>query len=108
MVGGASRDRTDDLIVANSEPCPGRRDTEEVQIARRGSVHAGLRAVPCPSVVPERHSPTPSDMGMDRGVTTQVTTQNPVSFPLPARQLSRGYPPHPRLVYVPGRVQKKF
>jgi hypothetical protein len=40
---GASRARTDDLIVANSQPCPRCCDTEEVRVAPRGSVHAVRR-----------------------------------------------------------------
>src|ERR1019366_447603 len=73
--GGASQDRTDDLIVANSQPRARRRDSEEARIAPRGSVHAGLPAVPCPSPGPERQRPTAPETGRDARVTTQVTTQ---------------------------------
>ena len=103
--GGASRDRTDDLIVANSQPCPRRRDTEEVGIARKGSVHAAWVAVPCSAIVAERHGARAPETGRDRRVTTQVTTQNsrPTLF-----ELSRGYHPGMPPVNVLTRVQKKF
>ena len=42
----------------------------------RGSVHAGLPAVRCPSCVPERQRPTAPDAGRDARVTTQLMTQN--------------------------------
>jgi hypothetical protein len=74
-LGGAGRDRTDDLIVANSQPCSRPNDTEEVRVAQSGSVHAGLLTVPCSAPVPERHDAKAPDTGMDRRVTTQVTTQ---------------------------------
>ncbi len=47
--GGASRDRTDDLIVANSLPCPRWRDIKEARMRLRGSVYEGLTYLPCPS-----------------------------------------------------------
>jgi hypothetical protein len=53
--GGASRARTDDLIVANSQPCARGCDIEEVRMTGRDSVHAGPTHLPCPSSVPERH-----------------------------------------------------
>jgi len=39
--GGAERDRTAGLLVANSESEFRRSETEEYQVTRRGSVHAG-------------------------------------------------------------------
>jgi hypothetical protein len=74
--GGASRDRTDDLIVANSQPCARSSDCEEVRMTQMGSIHAGLFAILCPAPVPERQRPTPPDAGRDGRVTTQTTTQN--------------------------------
>jgi hypothetical protein len=51
--GGASRARTDDLLVANSETCPTRRDTEEVGVMCRGSVYAGPPHTRCPFLLSE-------------------------------------------------------
>jgi hypothetical protein len=39
-------------LAANSQSHPRYSDTEEVQIARMGSVHASLPAVPCPHLHP--------------------------------------------------------
>ncbi len=74
---GPGRDRTDDLFHAISHLRLWRSDTDKARVIVRGSVHAGLPAVPCPSPVPERYHPTPSDTGRDGRVTTQVTTQIP-------------------------------
>jgi hypothetical protein len=41
----------------------------------RGSVHAALVAVRCPSPIPERHPSTLPNIGRDGWVTTQTTTQ---------------------------------
>jgi hypothetical protein len=47
----------------------------KTRVIPRGSVHAGLLAVHCPSRVPERQPPTAPERGRDARVTTQVTTQ---------------------------------
>src|SRR5713226_2857470 len=53
--------RTPDLYRVKSRTCQRCRDTAEVQIARMGSVHAGLLTVPCPALVPERHTARPPE-----------------------------------------------
>src|SRR5208337_3789822 len=80
-IGGASRDRTDDLIVANSQPCRGCSDTEEPRVIQRGSAHAALVAIRCLLPVMERHPPTQPDLGRDGRVTTQSATQEPAPGP---------------------------
>jgi len=57
-IGGASRDRTDDLIVANSQTSARWRDTEEVWMAWKGSVHAGLGRCSLPFMW---YGPTPGN-----------------------------------------------
>src|ERR1039457_6715352 len=76
LFGGASRDRTVDLIVANSQLCPRRRDNPEARVTQKGSVHAALVAVRCPSPIPERPPPIRPHTGRDGRVMTQTTTQN--------------------------------
>jgi hypothetical protein len=72
--GGASRDRTDDLIVANSQLSARRCDTQEVHLIWRGSVYAALTHFHCLIVVSEQLSATCSDTGRHSLVTTQTTT----------------------------------
>jgi hypothetical protein len=48
----------DDLIVANSRPCERHSDTEEVRIAWRGNIHAGLLAVASPHLLPSDSAQT--------------------------------------------------
>lgn len=67
--------RTIDLFGVNSvnEVC--RTDSEQEQVTPKDSVHAGLAIVPGPLTVRRRHLMRWTDMGRDRAVTTQFTTQ---------------------------------
>ena len=70
-------------------------------VARLSRFHVGLSPVPFSDCDCERHRATCRDTGRDHPVTTQDSWQISV-------QLSGGYPTHPRLVHVLGRVQKKI
>ena len=70
------------------------------------SVHAGWATVPRPAVDPERHDARALNMGRDRGVTTQVTTQILDASAIVPRQLSRGKPGDGAVAHVLTRVQK--
>jgi hypothetical protein len=78
-VGGAERDRTAGLLVANSTVEVGRRGTGQHQVIRIGSVHAGFRHVHCLSCVPEWHGPRWPYTGRDGRVMTQGMTQIPAN-----------------------------
>src|SRR6266481_8449579 len=69
-------------LAANSDPHPRYSDTEEVQIARMGSVHAACPLFP---PVPERHDARTPRHGQEwRGCDT--------TFPVVPRRLPRGKP----------------
>jgi len=82
-IGGAERDRTAGLLVANSGSEFRRSETEEYQVTQRGSAHAGFKHIRCLLCVTERHSEKSFDTGKDGRVTTQIETQSVASiFPI--------------------------
>src|SRR5436309_3476667 len=94
-------------LVPNSVAARNLTDTERYPVARESCIHAGETRIPAPSHLPERQPPTRVDMGRDRRVTTQVTTQILATSAIVPRQLSRGMPGVGGLAHVLARVQKK-
>jgi hypothetical protein len=89
-IGGAGRDRTDDLIVANSQPCARCSDTEEVKMTWIGSVHAGLLTIPFPARTrATRRESTRHGQGSE-GYDTSYDTKSRDAFRLSRAALSRG------------------